>query len=282
MLTGVRAQVMDGPDRGLVRESSEPLVVGTSTENQLVLTDPTISRYHVELQSDEGIQVRDLGSRNGTFINGVRVRTAVVPIGAHLRVGGSVIRLLAPSATPPSVVSKAPLELPGVVAWSAAMQMVARNAVRSARSSVSVLLAGRDRRRQGTRRARDPRRGPRARGPFVVVDCGSMPPTLIASQLFGHERGAFTGADRRHAGAFERAHGGTVFLDEIGELPLDVQPTLLGVLERRAFTPRRRQRGRSHVDVRVLAATHRDLRAEVNAGPVPRRPLLTGSRSRRS
>jgi len=106
---------------------------------------------------------------------------------------------------------------------------------------------------------------PRRGHELVIVDCGSMPASLIASLLFGHERGAFTGADQRRAGAFERAHGGTVLLDEIGELPLDVQPALLGVLERRAFT--RVGGGQAiDVDVRVLAATHRDLRAEVNAG----------------
>ncbi len=107
--------------------------------------------------------------------------------------------------------------------------------------------------------------GPRKDKPFVVVDCGSMPATLIASELFGHERGAFTGADHRHIGAFEQADGGTLFLDEIGELPLSVQPSLLGALERRRF---RRVGGQKEVavDVRVLAATHRDLRAEANRG----------------
>ena len=265
MRAGVRAQVMDGPDRGLVRESSEPLVVGTSAENQLVLTDPTISRYHVELQSDDGIQVRDLGSRNGTFINGVRVRTAVVPLGAHLRVGGSVIRLLAPSATPPSVVSPAPLELAGVIAWSAAMQSVVRSAVRSARTSVSVLLEGETGVGKGSIARAIHDASPRARGPFVVIDCGALPPTLIASQLFGHERGSFTGADRRQVGAFEQAQGGTVFLDEIGELPLAVQPALLGVLERRSFR-RLGSKEEMRLDVRVISSTHRDLRAEVNSG----------------
>jgi DNA-binding NtrC family response regulator len=105
--------------------------------------------------------------------------------------------------------------------------------------------------------------GPRADGPFEVLDCGSLSPNLVASELFGHERGSFTGADRRREGAFERARGGTLFLDEIGELPAELQPTLLGVLERRQL---RRVGGQDvvPVDVRVVAATHRDLRAEVN------------------
>jgi DNA-binding NtrC family response regulator len=107
--------------------------------------------------------------------------------------------------------------------------------------------------------------GPRPSGPFVAVDCGSLPPSLSTSELFGHERGSFTGAERQHAGAFERAQGGTLLLDEIGELPHELQATLLGVLERRRF---RRVGGRDELamDVRVLAATHRDLRAAAEAG----------------
>jgi DNA-binding NtrC family response regulator len=107
--------------------------------------------------------------------------------------------------------------------------------------------------------------GARRGKPFVTVDCGSLSPALVASELFGHEKGAFTGADRQHAGAFERAHGGTLFLDEVGELPESLQPALLGVLERKKF---RRVGGRAEiaVDVRVVSATHRDLRAAVNAG----------------
>jgi DNA-binding NtrC family response regulator len=107
--------------------------------------------------------------------------------------------------------------------------------------------------------------GPRKSGPFVTVDCASLSPTLIASELFGHEKGAFTGADRRHVGAFEQGHGGTIFLDEIGELPESLQPTLLGVLERRKL---RRVGGRDEIpfDARVVSATHRDLHAEVNRG----------------
>jgi DNA-binding NtrC family response regulator len=99
----------------------------------------------------------------------------------------------------------------------------------------------------------------------VVVDCGALPPTLIESELYGHERGAFTGADRPRKGAFEEATGGTLFLDEIGELPLDLQTRLLGVIERRQIQPLGGSKTRS-IDVRMIAATNRDLRREVNRG----------------
>src|SRR5438876_1145772 len=136
---------------------------------------------------------------------------------------------------------------------------------RAAQSDAAVLLVG----ESGTGKEVIARAlhdlGPRAKKPFVTVDCGALAPTLVASELFGHERGAFTGADRQHAGAFERAGGGTLFLDEVAELPASEQATLLGVLERRRF---RRIGGREEiaVDVRVIAATHRDLQREVEAG----------------
>jgi DNA-binding NtrC family response regulator len=108
-------------------------------------------------------------------------------------------------------------------------------------------------------------RSSRARSPLVTIDCGALSSSLLASELFGHERGAFTGADRLHRGAFERAQDGTVFLDEIGELPAADQSALLGVLERRRF---RRVGGSTDLELeaRVIAATNRDLRAEVNTG----------------
>jgi DNA-binding NtrC family response regulator len=134
-----------------------------------------------------------------------------------------------------------------------------------AQSEVSVLLVG----ESGTGKELVARAlhdlGPRRNGPFVTVDGAALVPTLFASELFGHERGAFTGADRRHAGAFERARGGTLFLDEIGELPSIVQGGLLGALERRVFRPVGSPT-EIGVDVRVVAATHRDLRSAVNTG----------------
>ena len=262
--TGVRAQVIDGPDRGLVSESSGSLVVGTSAENDLVLTDPAASRYHVELKCEDGILVKDLGSQKGTFVNGLRIQTAVVPFGARLRLGTSVIRLMAAGTGKPSP-ARPLLEIPGLVAWSPGMQEVARAVNQAAGSNVSVLLQGETGTGKGVVARALHDASARAGGPFVVVDCGALPPTLVASQLFGHERGAFTGADRRQEGAFEQAQGGTIFLDEIGELPLSVQPALLGVLERRSF---RLLGGKddTRVDVRVISSTHRDLRAEANDG----------------
>jgi DNA-binding NtrC family response regulator len=261
----LRVQVIDGPDKDrVVEHSGGSLAVGTSPDNELVLTDPTVSRYHLELRCEGGVLVKDLGSRNGTFIGDVRVHEALVPVGARLRLGRTVVALLdvGIEATPPP--QKTP-EIPGLVAASPALNEIAAAVERLAQSNVSVLVQG----ETGTGKELIARAiheaGPRARGPFVVVDAGALPATLIASQLFGHERGAFTGAERRQEGAFELAHGGSIFLDEIGELPLAVQPALLGVLERRSF---RRLGGKEdiQVDVRVISATHRDLRAEANQG----------------
>jgi DNA-binding NtrC family response regulator len=261
----VRVHVIDGPDRGLVYDpTGTSVAIGTSPDNEVVLKDPTISRYHLELRCEEGILVRDLGSRNGTFVNEVRIHEAIVPIGARVRIGGTVLSLL--DAGRGSTPSPQPVpDVQGLVAASPVMQDIARAIDRLARSNVSVLVQG----ETGTGKELIARAiheaGPRASGPFIVVDAGALAPTLIASHLFGHERGAFTGAERRQEGAFELAHGGSIFLDEIGELPLSIQPALLGVLERRSF---RRVGGKEdvQVDVRVISATHRDLRAEANQG----------------
>jgi DNA-binding NtrC family response regulator len=157
------------------------------------------------------------------------------------------------------------VEVPGLVAESAAMHAALGTLQRIARSNASVLLQG----ETGTGKEVLARAvhalSDRRDRPFEVIDCGSMSPTLVASELFGHERGAFTGAHVERPGVFERADQGTVFLDEIGELPLDLQPVLLGVLERRRFRRLGGARERS-IDVRVVSATHRDLRAEAQSG----------------
>jgi len=261
----LRVQVIDGPDKDrVVEHTGGSLAVGTSPDNELVLTDPTVSRYHLELRCEEGVLVKDLGSRNGTFIGDVRIHEALVPVGSRVKIGRTVVALLDVGIEADSAPLQAP-EIPGLVAASPSMHEISCAVERLGGSNVSVLVQG----ETGTGKELIARAiheaGPRAKGPFVVVDAGALPATLIASQLFGHERGAFTGAEKRQEGAFELAHGGSIFLDEIGELPLAVQPALLGVLERRSF---RRLGGKEdiQVDVRVISATHRDLRAEANQG----------------
>src|SRR5215471_9701026 len=262
----VAIEVIDGVNRDARCDvAASELTVGTSAENDLVLTDPHVSAHHLWLRAGEGgVLVRDLGSATGTFLGGVRIREAIVPLGARLRIGDTVLRLvdrgLHAGAAPTGQMA-----VPGMVGVSAAMFQVCRAVQRLAQSDVSVLVQG----ETGTGKELVSRAlhdlGPRAGRPYVIVDVGALAPTLVASQLFGHERGAFTGAEGRHIGAFEQANGGSILLDEIGELPASVQPALLGVLERRTF---RRLGGKEEirVDVRVIAATHRDLRAEVRRG----------------
>lgn len=174
---------------------------------------------------------------------------------------------LAPFETP-SAAADADLEvepIPGLVALSPTMQNIVRTVKRLAGTQAAVLLRG----ETGTGKELIARAihdlSPRASRPFVVLDSGALSPTLLGAQLFGHERGAFTGAEARHQGAFELARGGTLFLDEIGDLPLAMQPALLGVLERRSF---RRLGGREdlRVDVRVISATNRDLEGAIAHG----------------
>jgi len=256
----LRVQVVEGPDRALVCEvNSAHFTVGTSRKNQLVLEDPTVSRHHLRVDCSDGILVQDLDSRNGTFLGELQIREALVPLGARLRLGRTV--LCFHDAASEAEESPHPIpRIPALIGRSHAMQAVARSIHKLAQSSAAVLLQG----ETGTGKELVARAihelGPRASGPFVAVDSGALSTTLMASQLFGHERGAFTGAEGRREGAFELARGGTLFLDEIGDLPPAIQPALLGVLERKTF---RRLGGREDIpaDVRVISATHRDVRA---------------------
>ena len=186
-----------------------------------------------------------------------------MPRGSQLKVGDTLLVLDAADAVAPD--APALPELPGMVFASASMHDVAQRVRMLAGHMTTVLVQG----ETGTGKELVARNvhelGARKSGPFVVVDCASLPASLLEAELFGHEKGAFTGAERARAGAFERANGGTIFLDEVGELPLLAQASLLGVLERRRF---RRVGGdrEIEVDVRVVSATNRDLRQEVNRG----------------
>lgn len=257
--------IIEGPERGgRISTDDDTLTVGTADGNVLVLSDETVSGYHLELgRAPDGVRVTDLGSTNGTRVGVVRVRDAVVPAGTVLELGATKLRIAEGQQT--TVAVHQGDSLAGIHGSTPEMRRLMAQVQKAAGADVAVLLTG----ESGTGKELIARAlhdlGPRARGAFVTVDCGSLAPTLVASELFGHERGAFTGADKQHVGAFERAQGGTIFLDEVGELPAPLQATLLGVLERRRF----RRLGGSvdvDVDVRVVSATHRDLRAAINAG----------------
>jgi DNA-binding NtrC family response regulator len=254
-------EVEGGADAG-ARTVGPEVTVGTAEGSALRLRDPAVSRFHVELRPvPGGVGITDHGSTNGTFAGAIRIERGVVPLGTQLRVGDTTLRIS--DGSPIEVEMAADEAVGGVVGRSPAMRRLLAQVTRAAQSDATVLVTG----ESGTGKELVARAlhdlGPRSTKPFVTVDCGSLPPTLIASELFGHERGAFTGAERQHIGAFEAANGGTVFLDEIGELQPAVQATLLGVLERRRVR-RVGSRTETPIDVRVVAATHRDLRAEVN------------------
>jgi len=265
-LTALTAEVVGGPDAGSTAASDDDtLAIGTSPGNRLVLTDPAVSRFHIELaHAKHGVAVVDHGSTNGTWLGAVRLVNAVVPPGTVLRIGSSNVRIGESADASPRGELYAGDRFGGMVGKSAAMRRVMAQVGRLARTDASVLVVG----ESGTGKELVARalhdHGPRAAGPMVTVDCGSLAPTLVASELFGHERGSFTGADQTRVGAIEQAHGGTLFLDEIGELPEALQAVLLGVLERRRFRKLGGKRDIT-VDVRLVTATNRDLRAEVNA-----------------
>ncbi|MBM4361758.1 MAG: sigma 54-dependent Fis family transcriptional regulator [Deltaproteobacteria bacterium] len=258
--------VVSGPDRGAVLERvAGRVTVGTAATNDLCLRDPAASRQHLEFFArDGGYFVRDLGSRSGTWLGAVQVVEARVSPGATVRLGATELCFDATHAVVPVGASLEDHfgELHGA---SLVMRSVYSLLDRVAGSSLTALLVG----ETGTGKELAARAlhaaSRRAERPFVTLDCGAVNENLIESELFGHERGAFTGAERSRAGAFERAQGGTIFLDEIGELPLELQPKLLRVLERREVT-RIGAGSPIEVDVRVIAATHRDLPAMAETG----------------
>jgi len=262
---GLVVSVLSGQAKGATRLLGDRMQIGKSPDNDLVLPDDTVSRHHCELvRTGLGVQVRDLGSTNGTKLAGARVESAVVPAGSVLKVG-EVEVAIRPVAQKIEVLPSDKSEFGGALGQSLAMRTIFAVLERIAPTDGTVLLEGETGTGKDVLARAIVQHSPRSKGPFVVVDCGAVSYSLIESELFGHERGAFTGAVAARQGAFELADGGTVFLDEIGELPLDVQPKLLRVLETKEF---RRVGGNKTVrtNVRVIAATKRDLEREVAAG----------------
>lgn len=240
--------------------------IGSSPRADLVIHDRTVSREHVELTLGEaGVHVRDLGSRNGTWYLGQRIEAATIRVGAAIRVGGAVLWLDVDANALAEEPASSLTEYRGLIGWSASMRGLFAKLVRLESSQATVLLEGESGVGKEVVASAIHSGSHRASRPYVVLDCGSLPRELVASELFGHCKGAFTGATSGRKGAFESADGGTLFLDEIGELPMELQPMLLRALETgevRAVGSDRPRR----VDVRVIAATNRDLKGAVIAG----------------
>jgi DNA-binding NtrC family response regulator len=258
--------VLKGPERGTEHVvASDVIRVGKADENDLTLTDDTVSRVHFEIVRDaKGYLLRDLHSTNGTFLDGAEIKEAYIRAGATIAAGAAELKFT-PFEERIEILPSESERLHEMVGRSLAMREIFGLIERIAATDATVLIEG----ETGTGKdmiARAIHAGsPRRDGSFVVVDCGAVAGTLIESELFGHEKGSFTGASASRQGAFELASGGTVFLDELGELALDLQPKLLRVLEQREF---RRVGGSKtiKVDLRVVAATRQDLRAEVEKG----------------
>ncbi len=260
-----------GPARLRVRErgrervvilDSDTLTLGKDPSNDLVLDDPFVSGRHLRLDRRAGRwRVRDLGSTNGTLLAGVRVTEAELPAGAPLALGDAEVVLEAPGES--RAAPAAAFE--GMISGEPSMRQMFDLIERVAPADAAVTILG----ETGTGKELVARALHRLSGrreaAFIPVNCSAIAESLIESELFGHEKGAFSGAERLRKGAFEEADGGTIFLDEIGELPLDLQPKLLRALELGEV----KRVGASRpltVNVRVVSATHRDLRAQLRAG----------------
>ena len=239
--------------------------MGSARGNDVVLADPMVSRFHFTLErAQDGLRMIDGGSTNGTFVLGHRVRDLYVDDGTRIRLGETEV-VVHVAAQPRLVEVEKHHQFGELIGESASMQEMFGILTRLAKADAPVLIEG----ETGTGKELISRalhfEGRRKNKPFVVVDCGAVAPTLVESELFGHQKGAFTGAEADRKGAFEAADGGTVFLDELGELPPALQPKLLRVLESGTIKPLGSNEERK-VDVRVIAATHRDLRRMVNEG----------------
>jgi DNA-binding NtrC family response regulator len=264
---GAIIRVLDAPATPpWFRLAAGMCIVGGASSCDIVIAVPTVSRTHVELELvQEGVSVRDLGSRNGTFFHGQRVEKMVLALGGRISVGSVTIAIEADPAALDNVPAFSGSAYRGIVGASPALRRLFAVLQRLEGSLATVLIDG----ESGVGKERVAHAlhegSSVASGPLVVVNCGAIPRELIGSELFGHRRGAFSGAIDNRKGAFETADRGTLFLDEIGELPIDLQPMLLRAIELGEVRPLGDDQTK-RVKVRVIAATNRDLEAEMRAG----------------
>lgn len=236
--------------------------IGSDLESDLCVKDPSVSRRHLALELTEaGLLARDLGSKNGTFVGATQIREAVLTAPVSLRIGECWLEISREAGVSEVPLSKS-VSFGQAIGASMRMRALFSRLERVAKTDETVLLLG----ESGTgkevlaRALHD--ESHRKDGAFVVLDCSSLSENLIEAELFGHSKGAFTGALASRAGLFEAASGGTLFIDEIGELPMELQAKLLRALEQREVRRLGETEARP-LDVRVIAATHRDLRVMV-------------------
>jgi DNA-binding NtrC family response regulator len=241
------------------------ITIGAMEDNDLVVSDDTVSRYHCRIvQEETSYLLVDLGSTNGTFINRVRIKEAYLKPGCTIGLGNTEVKFHAADEKVEIVPSRKE-RLGRMVGRHVKMRELYTVLEKIAPTATTVVIEGETGTGKEVVAQTIHELSPRASGPIMVFDCGAVPDNLIESELFGHEKGSFTGAIMTRQGLFEMAHGGTLFLDELGELPLDLQPKLLRALEQREI----RRVGSNKpikVDVRIIAATNRNLEDEVRGG----------------
>ena len=259
-------EITDGPDKGKTLTTRQRVArIGQSPECDLDLDDATASRFHARIEVDPfGHRLLDEESKNGTFVGEMRVRDVYLQPGARIRIGENTLRYQ-PGEEEVEITLATSNQFGKMLGQSAAMREIFAVLERVAATDMTVLIEGES--GTGKELVADAihQHSKRAKGPLVVFDCSAVAPNLIESELFGHVKGAFTGATGSRAGAFERADGGTLFLDELGELPLDLQPKLLRALEQRQVRPVGGDKP-IKVDARIVAATNRNLQKEVEGG----------------
>jgi DNA-binding NtrC family response regulator len=260
-----RLLIVKGPDRGeSISIADLAMTLGSGPGNDVLLSDPTISRKHLVIEPRaEGVIARDLGSTNGSFVQGARFQELTLGFGTEVTIGQTVLKYV-PSEEALELLPSDEENYGSLAGRDPKLRKLFRLLADVASSDATVLIEGETGTGKELFAEEIHRHSARRAGPFIVFDCGAVPKELIESALFGHLRGAFTGAVTDRPGAFEEADGGTLFLDEIGELAPEVQPALLRALDKRAVRP---VGGTSYnqVSVRVVAATNRNLRAEIAA-----------------
>ncbi|MBW1872496.1 MAG: sigma 54-dependent Fis family transcriptional regulator [Deltaproteobacteria bacterium] len=250
-LESLMLRVVDGPDTGRTCALSKQIIcVGSDPAANLVLADGTVSRRHLLAKKDEeGVWIQDQDSTNGTFFEGSKVREMIIGPGTTIRVGQTLIKVVPKEEN----LHPEPLKenhFHGVIGENLGMREIFATLADVADTNLTVLIEGETGTGKEALAEALHQASPRNSGPFVVVDCTAIPSDLAESELFGHRKGAFTGAIANRAGSFEQAHQGTIFIDEVGDLIKELQPKLLRVLERRRFN----------------AATHKNLKDEVSRG----------------